>query len=65
MALLSIIFNKLRMSLSAQKTVGPTCVLEYLGIILDTVNLQACLPEKIIVRITGFILKNALVREKS
>ena len=53
------------MSLSAQKTVGPTCVLEYLGIILDTVNLQACLPEKIIVRITGFILKNALVREKS
>ena len=38
MALLSLIFNKLNIPLSAKKTVGRTCVLEYLGIILETVN---------------------------
>jgi hypothetical protein len=55
MALLSLIFNKLNISLSAKKTVGPTCVLEYIGIILDTVNMQARFAEGKIVRITGFI----------
>ena len=55
MALLSLIFNKLNIALSAKKTVDPTCVLEYLGIILDTVNMQTRLAEEKGVRITGFI----------
>ena len=40
--------------LSAKKTIGHTRVLEYLGIILDTVIMQARLPEETIVGITGF-----------
>ena len=55
MALLSLIFNKLNITLSAKKTVDPTCVLDYLGIILDTVNMQTRLAEEKGVRITGFI----------
>jgi hypothetical protein len=55
MALLSLVFDKLNIPLSANKTVGPTCVLEYIGIILDTVNMQARFAEGKIVRITGFI----------
>ena len=55
MALLSLIFNKLNIALSAKKTVDPTCVLEYLGIILDTVNMQTRLTEENGVLITGFI----------
>ena len=68
MPLLSLIFNKLNIPLSAKKTVGPTCVLEYLGIILDTVNMQARLPEKILCVLQASFkpfLINALVREKS
>ena len=55
MALLSLIFNKLNITLSAKKTVDPTCVLDYLGIILDTVNMQARLPSETLVRNTGSI----------
>jgi hypothetical protein len=47
MALLSLIFNKLNIPLSAKKTIGPVCELEYLGIILDTINMQARLPLEI------------------
>jgi len=45
----SLILNKLNIPLSAKKTIGHTCVLEYLGIILDTVNMQGRLPEETIV----------------
>ncbi|VDI65046.1 Hypothetical predicted protein [Mytilus galloprovincialis] len=55
MALLSLIFNKLSIPLSKKKTVGPSCVLEYLGIVLDTVNMQARLPQDKVKRITDFI----------
>lgn len=55
MALLSLIFNKLNIPLSKKKTVGPTCTLEYLGIILDSVNMLAKLPEDKLKRITDFI----------
>ena len=44
MAVLSMIFNKLHIPLSAKKTVGPVTELEYLGIILDSVNMLARLP---------------------
>ena len=63
MALLSLIFNKLNVPLSAKKTVGPTCELEYLGVILDTVNMQARLPEDKISRITEFI--QSILQKKS
>ncbi|CAG2235998.1 unnamed protein product [Mytilus edulis] len=55
MALLSLIFNKLNIPLSSKKTVGPVCELEYLGIILDTINMQARLPLDKVERITQFI----------
>ncbi|XP_076089881.1 uncharacterized protein LOC143061586 [Mytilus galloprovincialis] len=55
MALLSLIFNKLNIPLSCKKTVGPVCELEYLGIILDTINMQARLPLDKVERITQFI----------
>ena len=48
MVLLGTLFHILNLPLSAKKTVGPTSELEYLGIILDTINMQARLPlEKI------------------
>ena len=55
MALLTMIFNKLAIPLSKKKTIGPTCVIEYLGIILDSVNMEARLPRDKITRITQFI----------
>ena len=39
-----MIFKKLRIPLSAKKTDGPVTELEYLGIILDSVNMLARLP---------------------
>ncbi|CAG2232749.1 unnamed protein product [Mytilus edulis] len=65
MALLSLIFNKLNIPLSSKKTVGPVCELEYLGIILDTINMQARLPLDKVERITqfiSFVLDKNLVR---
>ncbi len=44
MALLSHIFNVLGIPLAQHKSVGPVNRLEYLGIILDTCKMQACLP---------------------
>ena len=55
MALSSLIFNKHNIPLSAKKTIGSTFVLEYLGIILDTVKMQARLPIDKVKRITSFI----------
>ena len=44
MALLTMIFNRLRVPIAPHKTVGPTVQLQYLGIILDTDSMEACLP---------------------
>jgi len=41
---LTHIFNRLNIPLAKHKTVGPTDSLEYLGITLDTTNMQARLP---------------------
>lgn len=57
MALLCTIFHRLRLPLSEKKTIGPTCELEYLGIILDTDKMQARLPREKIDRISQFILQ--------
>jgi len=55
MALLSTIFHRLCIPLSAKKTVGPTTCLEYLGVILDTILMQARLPSNKQERIANII----------
>lgn len=55
MALLSLIFNKLNIPLSQKKTIGPVCELEYLGVILDTIKMEARLPLDKVKRITEYI----------
>ena len=44
MALLTLILNKLKIPYSLKKTMGPLYVLEYLGLILDTLLMQCRLP---------------------
>ena len=44
MAILTMIFNRLRIPIATRKTVGPTVQLQYLGIILDTASMKARLP---------------------
>lgn len=51
------IFKRLNVPLSEHKTVGPSTVLEYLGIILDTDNMQAKLPLDKVLRITDMLTK--------
>jgi hypothetical protein len=41
-----MIFKKLNIPLSTKKTVGPDTTLEYLGVILDTANMEARLPQR-------------------
>ena len=55
MALLTMIFGKLHLPLSKPKTIDPSHCLEYLGITLDTVNMQARLPEDKLHRLRGMI----------
>ena len=55
MAILTMIFNRLNIPLSKKKTVGPYTTLEYLGIILDTVKMEARLPHDKVERISSFI----------
>lgn len=55
MALITLIFNRLNIPISKKKTVGPTCTIEYLGIILDTVSFEARLPNEKVERISNFI----------
>ena len=62
MAIMTMIFNRLNIPLSAHKTMGPLTYIEYLGIVLDTVKLEARLPQDKIDRICEFI---TLVLEKS
>ena len=51
MALLTLVFNRLRVPISPHKTIGPTLQLQYLGIILDTDKMEARLPEDKLSRI--------------
>lgn len=52
MALLKFIFKRLNIPLAEHKTVGPTCVLEFLGVILDSIRMEARLPLDKLSRIT-------------
>ncbi|XP_033724564.1 uncharacterized protein LOC117314606 [Pecten maximus] len=55
MALLYLIFNRLNIPMAKHKTCGPETVIEYLGIILDSINMEARLPVDKLVRITEFL----------
>jgi len=68
MALLSHIFNKLGVPLANHKTVGPVNRLEYLGIILDTCKMEACLPldkkERIVDLLNQFTQKRTCLKRE-
>ena len=55
MAILTLILNKLRIPYSLKKTVGPVYSLEYLGLILDTVNMLCQLPDDKLCRMKRMI----------
>lgn len=52
MSSLLAMFNSINVPLSEQKTVGPSTVLEYLGIILDSAKMEARLPTDKVQRIS-------------
>lgn len=49
------LFSRLNVPLSEHKTMGPSTVMEYLGIILDSELMQARLPAEKVVRITDLL----------
>jgi len=55
MKILKHIFRMLGIPLSPHKTVGPTTILEYLGLYLDSVKMEARLPENKLERIREII----------
>ena len=55
MAILTLIMNKLRLPYSKPKTVGPCTQLEYLGLLVDTADMQCRLPPDKLSRTTKFI----------
>ncbi|KAK3098128.1 hypothetical protein FSP39_016419 [Pinctada imbricata] len=55
MARFQSVFNTLSIPLSAKKTVGPSTSIEYLGIILDSENMEARLPLDKLNRILSII----------
>ena len=62
MAILTLVFKQLGIPLSTHKTVGPTTVLEYLGIILDSCRMEAQLPSDKVLRISE-ILKSLMTKK--
>ncbi len=63
MASLMDFFKKLGIPIAAHKTVGPTTVLEFLGIILDTLRMEARLPQEKLDRIRAFL--NSMLHRKT
>ena len=55
MAILTLVFNKLNIPLSVHKTTGPATVLEYLGVVLDSIQMEARLPLDKIKRISSLL----------
>ena len=55
MVILSLVFNRLHIPLAQHKCMSPTSCLEYLGIILDSMNMEARLPLEKVQRILEFI----------
>ena len=50
MAILSLLFRSLNIPTAPHKTVGPVQVIEYLGITLDSLRMEARLPQDKILR---------------
>ena len=55
MARLRSMFHALHIPLSEAKTVGPTPSLEYLGIVIDSIAMEARLPQDKLLRITASV----------
>ncbi len=55
MYILRLIFEKLGIPLSPTKTMGPVTIIEYLGIILDSVKMEARLPLEKVQRIANVL----------
>lgn len=55
MALLCTIFKRLNIPMLMKKTVGPTTSLEYIGVILDSEEIEARFPQDKIERICSFV----------
>lgn len=55
MALLHLIFHRLGIPMAKHKTCGPSTVMEYLGIVLDSVKMEARLPQDKLVRIIDLL----------
>lgn len=53
--ILKQVFSDVGVPLSAEKTLGPSTSLEFLGISLDTVKMQASLPHEKLLRIRSFL----------
>ena len=68
MSLLTHIFNALGIPLATHKSKGPVNVIEYLGIILDSVAMESRLPVDKLKRICGmlkqFLHKNSCVKRE-
>ncbi|CAF1083375.1 unnamed protein product [Rotaria sp. Silwood1] len=62
-AMISFIFNRLKIPLSVNKTVGPVQEIEYLGFILDLNRLEARLPQEKVLRFMEMI-RSLLNRRK-
>jgi hypothetical protein len=62
-ALISLLFNRIKVPLSTQKTIGPVQEIDYLGITLDSRRMEARLPPEKIARISEMI-KTLLNRRK-
>ncbi|MES9994401.1 MAG: reverse transcriptase domain-containing protein [Candidatus Thiodiazotropha sp.] len=55
MALLTLVFNRLRVPIHPTKTVGPVTSLEYLGVFINSVDMKAYLPQEKLSRIISMI----------
>ena len=55
MAVITMVFRRLGLPIAPHKTVGPVHALEYLGITLDTVKMEARLPEDKLVRLRQMV----------
>jgi hypothetical protein len=68
MAIMTHIFNSLRIPLAAHKTRGPTRELEFLGIILDSARMEARLPDnkksRIMILIDTFLGKRTCIKRE-
>lgn len=64
MTLLTLISNKLNIPLAIRKSFGPTTVLEYSGVILNSKNIQVHLPRDMVDRIMA-MLQSFLSRQTS